>query len=116
MSILLIFLIAFIIFSSFVIASYPFLKWSGVKTNLWSRSLKFGAAISGIWLLTQIPFKIIFGGFFGLIFGFLATYFYIKAKLDLTSGKNLIIVFLLPILAGIIATPLLITVFKKFST
>jgi len=101
---------------SFVLVSFPVLKWFGVREHLWGRSWKFGLSIFSIMLLSQIPLNFLFGGFLGPIFSFVFTYLYINKKLVGEAKVKVLVSILLPMTAGLIASPFLLVLFKAADT
>ena len=113
MDILIGIIVVLVIILSFILLSYPVLKWFGVRDQIWERSWKFGMSILGIMLLSQIPLNFLFGGFLGPLLSSVFIYIYINKKLEGSTKIKALVSVLFPMAAGLIASPFLLILFKS---
>lgn len=102
----------FIVFGSYCLVSYPVLKKLGVDANLAMRSIKFGTSIAAIQIVFQPIFAAFDAIFFGQVLGMICSFFYVKRVLNISTGKNIAIIVLLPMVAVVIAAPILLLFFN----
>jgi phosphate/sulfate permease len=102
-------------FLLFVPPSYWVLKKSGVTQKLTGRAVKFGFSIAAFQVILPIACTFIgfeHGSTIGSILGLGLSYLYVKNVLILKWYNTVAIVFLLPVVAGLLVNPVIYTWFS----
>ncbi|MES2675809.1 MAG: hypothetical protein V4660_16335 [Pseudomonadota bacterium] len=104
-------LILLILVFSYVFVSYYVLRYFGVTERLKSRAIKFGSVM----LLVQTVFQQIFfylgAGWLGAIVGLIGSFYYVKSVLNIPTLSKLLIIFIMPTIALMLAAPILFASF-----
>jgi len=90
--------------------SYYLLRYLKVESQLYKRAMIFGATIGALQFLVPIAILFInfqFGGYIGVVIGPLLSYFYVKSVLNIKWYKNIAIIVLLPLAAGLVSAPIM---------
>jgi hypothetical protein len=97
---------------SYALVSYYVLKFFGVTDGLKKRAFKFGSTI----LLIQFVFQPIFFYlgvvWLGSIVGLVGSFYYVKSVLNVSVLSNIVIIFIMPAIAVMLAAPALFVFFK----
>lgn len=96
----------------YCVLSYPLLRKLGVSENLVVRSSKFGLCIAGIQLGVQGAAASMGYAAMGSFWAVVASFFYVRSVLNVDWRVNILIVLLLPTVAGMLAAPILLVLFR----
>jgi hypothetical protein len=107
------FAILIIVVGCYALASYPVLRWAGVREDLPLRSFKFGGSILGLEVGSQVFCLVLGMKWLGPILGLFAAAVYVDNVISISHVKNLLIVILMPTVAVMICAPLLLLLFKS---
>jgi hypothetical protein len=100
---------------SYVFVSYYVLKYLGVTEGLKKRSAKFGSILLLILIIFQQIFFYLGVGWLGSIASLIGSFYYVKSVLNISALSKLLIIFMMPTIALMLAAPILFVFFKALS-
>ena len=95
-------------FSCFIPPSYALLKRVGVTAKLLRRAILFGFTLAFLQVLLPLGLLFIsydYGPYLGIAFSLIFSYLYVRHVVQLKWFQNILVIFLLPVIAGLISTP-----------